>query len=155
MLEPVRAAMLYRCSPTARSLPCPTRSEALLAADMVSLLWPLPRIELFTPSYILGPRPAWGWTPTVLEYGGDVVVTLAANTSVASIARVVLMEPGTTTHSLTEATRSQQLAFSVVNSSALQITAPADTFVAPPGGCALRGQEGGRLPLAHLLWTHV
>jgi len=93
----------------------------------------LRRIELFTPSYILGPRPAWATVPTQVEYGATFTVSLAANTSAADIVAVVLSDPGTTTHSSNMASRSMLLAFSAAGGQSLTVTAPANIHVAQPG----------------------
>lgn len=71
----------------------------------------------------------------MVEYGSTFTVTLAANTSVGDIASVVLMDAGTTTHSSNMATRNQQLEFFVAVGGSgrdLIVTAPANTFLAPP-----------------------
>ncbi|WIA21233.1 hypothetical protein OEZ85_000475 [Tetradesmus obliquus] len=90
------------------------------------------RIEYFVPHYIIGPRPTLEFVPTVVEYGTSFTVTLAANTSATSIATVALVDAGTTTHSSNMATRNQKLEFSVSGAHELTVTAPANTFMAPP-----------------------
>ncbi|KAF6258550.1 hypothetical protein COO60DRAFT_1701302 [Scenedesmus sp. NREL 46B-D3] len=73
------------------------------------------RIEFFKPHYILGPRPMLTFVPTIVEYGSTFRVTLAANTSSSSIASLVLL-----------------LEFVVTGANELTVTAPANTFMAPP-----------------------
>jgi hypothetical protein len=76
----------------------------------------------------------------MVEYGSTFKVRLAASTSTSSIKAVVLSDPGTTTHSSNMAARAQQLAFTVTGSDELTVTAPADTFIAPPS--KLGGGDG-------------
>jgi hypothetical protein len=91
------------------------------------------RIEYFIPHYIMGPRPTLEFVPTIVEYGSTFTITLASNTTATSIASVVLVDPGTTTHSSNMATRNQLLDFTVTaNDHELLVTAPANTFMAPP-----------------------
>jgi hypothetical protein len=90
------------------------------------------RIEYFVPHYIIGPRPTLEFVPTVVEYGTTFNITLAANTTASSIASVVLLEAGTTTHSSNMATRNQLLDFTVSGTHELLVTAPANTFMVPP-----------------------
>lgn len=79
------------------------------------------------------PRPTWNTVPTQVTFGTTFNVTLAANTSAASIVAVVLSDPGTTTHSSNMATRSMKLAFVQAGGQVLTVTAPANVYVAQPG----------------------
>lgn len=91
------------------------------------------RIELFKPTYVLGPRPAWASVPTSAEFGATFTITLAANTTVADIVGVVMTDPGTATHSSTMSTRTMDLAFVPAGGQSLTVTAPANIHVAQPG----------------------
>jgi hypothetical protein len=52
-----------------------------------------------------------------------------------SIASIVLVDAGTTTHSSNMATRNQKLEFVVSSTNELTVTAPANTYMAPPSEC--------------------
>jgi hypothetical protein len=84
------------------------------------------------PHYIIGPRPTFEFVPTIVEYGSTFTVTLASNTSASSIAYLALVDAGTTTHSSNMATRNQKLEFVVSGDHELTVTAPANTYMAPP-----------------------
>lgn len=114
-------------------LPSCTLGRQALPSLLCTRPWCCCRIELFKPPYILGPRPAWASVPNQMEYSSTFTVILAANTSVADIVSVVLLEPGTTTHSLTMGMRTMQLRFASAGGQALFVTAPANVHVAQPG----------------------
>jgi hypothetical protein len=89
------------------------------------------RNEIFTPSYIMGTRPAFAFVPSIAEYGSTFKVTMAAGTAIANIVSVVLMDPGSDTHSSNMAVRNQLLDFSPGGGQDLLVTAPANTYMAP------------------------
>jgi hypothetical protein len=88
------------------------------------------RGEIFSPPYLFkGLRPAITAAPAVVEYGS----TFTVNTpDAASIARVSLMRPGAVTHGFDQEQRSLSLPFTV-GSGSIDVQAPADANLAPPG----------------------
>jgi hypothetical protein len=85
--------------------------------------------ERYYPSYCFRPRPTITGAPALVAHGA---VFAVQTPQAASIAEVVLMRPGAVTHGFNA---NQRLIGTVFTSGAgvLQVTAPADTTVAPRG----------------------
>jgi Galactose oxidase-like, Early set domain len=95
-----------------------------------------PHIELYTPPYLLNadgslaPRPTIGSVPTSpITYGETFQVSTS---DAASISSVVLMRPGTPTHSFDNEQRLVELTYTA-GSGVLSVTAPPHGNIAPPG----------------------
>ncbi len=84
---------------------------------------------LFRPDGTAAPRPAIVAAPTRADYGAVFTVQLAAPTV---ISRATLVRMGSATHGVNTDQRCLALGFSQVGNT-LQVTAPADGYVAPPG----------------------
>eukprot|EP00775_Hariotina_reticulata_P007097 gene7097-7310_t len=111
---------------------CPmAKSSSWVVLKRVLEDWTPIRNEIFTPSYIMGARPAFAFVPTIAEYGSTFRVTMAVGTNIADIVSVVLMDPGSDTHSSTMAVRNQLLDFASGGGQDLLVTAPANTYLAP------------------------
>lgn len=119
------------------------------------------RLQAYQPPDLFLPgRPAIRWAPAFGDYGSvfqvgadtpDVLtcrchghqliggcgrpraMQVELNTSAAAVTRVVLMEPGSVTHSASINQRAQQLAFEVTGASELTVTCPASPVLAPAG----------------------
>ena len=87
--------------------------------------------EIYSPPYLFqGPRPTISSAPSTVTYGAQFDV---ATPEAASIQKVVLIRPSSTTHSLHEDQRSVELSFTATSGSNLSVTAPANGTAAPPG----------------------
>lgn len=87
--------------------------------------------EIYSPPYLFkGPRPAIASAPSSLGYGGQFTISTP---QAASIERVVLIRPSSTTHSLHEDQRSVNLSFTATGANTLSATAPTDGTAAPAG----------------------
>ena len=89
-----------------------------------------PNAEFFSPPYLFqGARPAVTSAPEVLNYSANFFV---ATPDAADIAKVSLIRNGSVTHAFNMEQRYVPLSFSTA-SGGLNITAPADASLAPPG----------------------
>ena len=87
--------------------------------------------EIYSPPYLFkGPRPTIADAPSSVPYGGQFSVSTP---DARSIARIALLRPDSTTHSLNQDQRSVDLAFSVTDDNTLSVAAPAGGNEAPPG----------------------
>ncbi len=101
------------------------------------------RVQIFTPSYIdpsTTTRPTLYYAPANIEYGSVFNIASVNLPGNGANAAVVLLDPGTNTHSLSMGRRAQPLAFAVrgkVKNAkgmlSIQVEAPATAAVAPPG----------------------
>ncbi|MCU1311776.1 MAG: hypothetical protein JWO20_2901 [Candidatus Angelobacter sp.] len=89
-----------------------------------------PSAEIYSPPYLFnGPRPTISSAPTTIAYGQQ----FAVNTpDVANIAQVSLIRLGSNTHSFDMNQRFVRLTFTPT-ATGLNVTAPADPNIAPPG----------------------
>lgn len=87
------------------------------------------RIEIYSPSYVGQSRPTIEGAPTFISYGKQFTVDVAANNQ---IARVALMRCGSITHAYDSDQRYVGLTFTPQNDK-LNVTAPPNAFIAPPG----------------------
>jgi hypothetical protein len=86
--------------------------------------------EYYSPPYLFkGSRPSITSAPAQIEYGSSFFV---ATPDAASIASVALVRDGAVTHGFDEDQRFVSVTFSQV-AGGLQVTAPADSRIAPPG----------------------
>jgi hypothetical protein len=89
-----------------------------------------PAVEIFSPPYLFkGPRPAMGGAPAQVAYGQRFTVQSA---EAAGIAKVTLIRLSTVTHAFNMDQRINVLPFTP-GTGALDITAPANANLAPPG----------------------
>jgi hypothetical protein len=87
--------------------------------------------ELYSPPYMFeGPRPQIGFAPGAARYGVDIHVTTP---DPGSIAKAVLIRPGSTTHANDMDQRSMELAMTPDGAGGLTLRTPADGSIAPPG----------------------
>ncbi|MCI0670854.1 MAG: choice-of-anchor D domain-containing protein [Myxococcaceae bacterium] len=86
--------------------------------------------QIFSPPYLFkGPRPTIGTAPTAVGYGETFTV---ATPDAASIAKVTWLRPGTPTHGFNQNQRINRLSFTK-QAGQLQVTAPANSNLSPPG----------------------
>ena len=86
-------------------------------------------IEVFSPPYLFrGPRPQITSAPDAVPYGS----TFGVGTPDGNVAKAVLVAPGATTHANDMHQRLVPLAMTPT-AGGLQLTAPANTSIAPPG----------------------
>jgi hypothetical protein len=126
--------------------PCYARlyhSNSLLLPDATVMLFggnPVrgnyePRIEIWTPPYLfnsngtLATRPSVTSVPSGISYGAQFQVQTP---NASSISSVVLMRPGAPTHAFDMEQRMVVLNFSA-GSGGLNVTAPPNGYIAPPG----------------------
>jgi hypothetical protein len=86
--------------------------------------------EIYSPPYLFkGPRPTIASAPSVLQYGGTFQV---ATPSPGSIAKVALIRTPSVTHAFDQNQRYVPLSFNT-SGGVLNVTAPANANLAPPG----------------------
>src|SRR5206468_2234865 len=89
-----------------------------------------PDAEIYSPPYLFkGPRPAITTAPTTVAYGGGFFVETP---DTANITGIALVRTGAPTHGFDQNQRYLSLSFATAPNG-LDVTAPADTRVAPPG----------------------
>ena len=89
-----------------------------------------PDAEIYSPPYLFkGPRPAITTAPTTVAYGGGFFVETP---DTANITGIALVRTGAPTHGFDQNQRYLSLSFAAAPNG-LDVTAPADTRVAPPG----------------------
>lgn len=88
--------------------------------------------QIFSPPYLhRGARPSIIKAPRIpVSYGDRFLVTTA---EAADIRQVNLLHPGAVTHAFDESQRFVPLAFALEGTTGLQVTAPANGNIAPPG----------------------
>ncbi|MCI0569760.1 MAG: DUF1929 domain-containing protein [Myxococcaceae bacterium] len=87
-------------------------------------------VELFSPPYLFnGERPTVSSAPLTVTYGETFTVTTP---QAASITKVTWLKPGSPTHAFNQGQRFNRLAFTR-KAGALEVTAPANSNLAPPG----------------------
>ena len=103
-----------------------------------------PTAEFFSPPYLFkGPRPVVTSSPPVADYGQAFTVDAP---NAGSIAKVVLMRPGASTHSVNMEQRYVELAFTVQDADTLAVTAPVEPNRAVPGYYMLFLLDGAGIP---------
>ncbi len=100
--------------------------------------------EIYSPPYLFqGPGPIIDAAPESVGYGEPFLVeTLEA----ANIASVVFIRPSATTHSVNMEQRYVLLSFTQVDSATLEVTAPLESNIAPPGYYMLFILDGNSIP---------
>jgi hypothetical protein len=107
--------------------------------------------EIFSPPYLFrGPRPTIKTAPSAMVYGSTFIVR---SPDAARIARVALIAPGSSTHSVNFSQRYVDVPFSVAGSR-LRVTAPLNGNVAPPGWYMLFLVDTDGVPSV-ATWVHV
>jgi hypothetical protein len=87
--------------------------------------------EIYSPPYLFnGSRPTISGAPAAVAWGSAFQVTTP---DAADITKVMLMKPSSVTHSVNMGQRAIQLGFTTQGSGALNVTAPPNGRVAPPG----------------------
>lgn len=99
--------------------------------NMEPFKYPEHRIETFSPPYLFrGQRPTIGAAPTSAAYGQGVGVPTP---QAATIDRVVLLRPGSVTHSFNMDQRLVEVEITARGAGTLTVRMPPDGRVAPPG----------------------
>jgi hypothetical protein len=99
--------------------------------------------EIYSPPYLFhGPRPSISSAPAAVGYGSTFTVSTP---DAASISSVALIKLSATTHGFNNGQNFENLAFQQV-SGALNVTAPANANLAPPGYYALYILNGSGVP---------
>jgi hypothetical protein len=99
--------------------------------------------ERYFPSYYFMARPTIGGAPASVAYGAAFTI----NTPDApSIAEVVLLRPGAVTHGFNMAQRYIECVITAGTATTLQVEAPPDGTIAPPGPYLLFVVTAGRIP---------
>ena len=107
--------------------------------------------EIYSPPYLFnGPRPVIGSAPDSVGYDAFFEVGTA---DAASIASVVMMRPSAVTHNFDQNQRYVPLTF-VADSGALQVTAPQNANLAPPGYYMMFLVNGDGVP-SEAAWIQV
>ncbi|ROZ74340.1 galactose oxidase-like domain-containing protein [Ramlibacter sp. WS9] len=100
-------------------------------------------VEVFSPPYLFkGPRPVISSAPTAVAYGQRFAVQAA---SAAPIAKVTLIRLGSVTHSFDQNQRMNVLTFAAA-SGGVEVTAPANANLAPPGHYMLFVVDANGIP---------
>ena len=90
--------------------------------------------EIFSPPYLFwGERPVIGLAPTVIRYGTSFRVVLSAPAAPPPIGTVSLVRLGAVTHHFDQNQRYVPLTFTMAFENALEVDAPANANLAPPG----------------------
>lgn len=89
------------------------------------------RVEIYSPPYLFaGPRPVIGAAPTEVTYAQQFTISTDAPDAIAS---ACLIRPGVTTHSFDSSQRLVDLPIGGRTAGGLQVAAPGNPNVAPPG----------------------
>ncbi len=88
------------------------------------------RMEIYEPWYYSEPRPGITSAPTAVEWGQSFQVHTP---DAGAVSRVVFMRVGTSTHAFDGDQRCVILDYTRTNGTTLQVTAPPNRHVAPPG----------------------
>ncbi len=110
------------------------------------------RVQLYTPAYLqsTNPRPVMSGAPTDVIYGQAFTVNFSVTTS---IDRVVMVRQSAVTHSIHMDLRMVALDITSTTAGVVQLTAPPDATIAPPGYYMLFIMYLG-VPAA-ASWVHV
>src|SRR5262249_25590772 len=101
--------------------------------------------ERYFPAYCFMTRPVIAVAPALTNYGATFNIQTP---DASSIAEVVLLRPGATTHGFNMSQRFISCAITAQAAASLQAKAPRDGNVAPPGWYLLFIGTGSRVPSA-------
>jgi len=125
-------------------------SSAILLPDGSVLMGGDPRAagkptphERYFPGYCFKPRPTISGALPIATYATTFTVDTP---NAASIAEVVLLRPGAVTHGFNQSQRFVECAITAVHPTSIDVKAPPDATVAPPGWYLLFLVDGGRVP---------
>lgn len=99
--------------------------------------------ELYRPGYMDQPRPTIGNAPPQVTFGSTFQVTSA---EAAFVSEVVMMRPGAVTHGYNMSQRSVECVIAGGGAGSIDVTAPPDGNIAPPGWYLLHVLDGNRVP---------
>jgi len=110
-------------------------SVALLLPDATVLVAGgdpnLATAQIYSPPYLFkGARPAITSAPAAVNYGGTFTVSASSS---AGIVQVTWLRLGSVTHAFNQDQRFNNLSFTVASSTQLNVTAPTNPNLAPPG----------------------
>jgi hypothetical protein len=107
--------------------------------------------ERYFPWYFTRPRPVIGSVVATVAHGAAFTINTP---NASSIAEVVLMRPGAVTHGFNMAQRSVGCVISGRGGTSLQVKAPPDGNIAPPGHYLLFIVDSARVP-STATWIRV
>jgi len=108
--------------------------------------------ELYRPGYMSQPRPGIGSAPADVAFGSTFQVD---SPEAAFISEVVMMRPGAVTHGYNMSQRSIECVISSGGAASLDIVAPPNGNIAPPGWYLLHLIDGNRVPsVGHWIRLH-
>lgn len=107
--------------------------------------------ERYFPWYYSRPRPVISNSPATVAHGATFTV---ATPSASSIAEVMLMRPGAVTHGFNMSQRSVGCVISGRGAASVQVKAPPDGNIAPPGHYLLFIVDSARVPSV-AAWTRL
>jgi hypothetical protein len=107
--------------------------------------------ERYFPWYFTRPRPVIGSVVATVAHGAAFTINTP---NASSIAEVVLMRPGAVTHGFNMAQRSVGCVISGRGGTSLQVKAPPDGNIAPPGHYLLFIVDSARVP-STAAWIRV
>jgi plastocyanin len=107
--------------------------------------------ERYYPSYYFMARPQMAGAPTTATYGSTFTVN---SSDAASIGEVVLLRPGAVTHGFNMSQRLIECVIASRTASSLDVEAPPDGTVAPPGYYLLFVVTAGRIP-SQARWIRI
>ncbi|HEX6370092.1 MAG TPA: galactose oxidase-like domain-containing protein [Longimicrobium sp.] len=111
--------------------------------------YPEHRIEIFSPPYLFrGPRPVITSAPPAAGYGQSITVSTP---QAAAVDRVVLLRPGSVTHSFNMDQRLVEVQVTATAAPSLTVRMPPNGNVAPPGWYMLFVLQAGIPSRAHFL----
>jgi hypothetical protein len=107
--------------------------------------------ERYRPSYFFMTRPVITSAPASVAYGATFNVGTAKPTA---IAKAVLLRPGAVTHAFNQAQRYVGCVVAPAGAAAVQVTAPPNGNIAPPGWYLLFLVDADRVP-SEAVWIRV
>jgi hypothetical protein len=99
--------------------------------------------ERYLPGYMSRPRPSISNAPADVAFGATFQVD---STEASFISEVVIMRPGAVTHGYNMSQRSIECVISGSDAGSLDVIAPPNGNVAPPGWYLLHIIDGSRVP---------
>jgi hypothetical protein len=105
-------------------------------------------IEIYSPTYMFKPRPAITGAPLGAQFGTQINVSYTLPSPTDTIARVALVRPAATTHSVAMNQRYVLLSFHVDAVNGLIVRIPSNPAIAPPGHSMLVIENQDGIPSA-------